>query len=334
MTKRREMFYYARHFFNRKTVDWFEKKGEQAMPRIARMVVKGEPAVYHVISRTALDGLPFGDVEKEYFFKVVKRLGKVYFTEIIGICMMGNHFHLLIKMLPESNFSDQEIKIRFEKYYGKEKIVTPGQMPSLRKRWSSLSEFVKEVKLGFTRFYNRRHDRRGFLWGERFKSVIVENGETLANCLAYIDLNPVRAGIVSRPEDYRWNSIGYHIQSGNCDDFLSLDFGMKEFNISDAGERLRRYRRFLYEKGSREKLAGMQIDAGTLQKEKARGFKLKRTDRFIHRTRYFTDSGIIGTRAFVQRHYRKFKHHFTSKEKIPKPIAGLEGIYSLKKLTE
>jgi len=43
--------------------------------------------------------------------------------------------------------------------------------------------------------------------------VIVENGETLVNCLAYIDLNPLRAGLVERPEQYRWNSLGYHIQT-------------------------------------------------------------------------------------------------------------------------
>jgi hypothetical protein len=73
-------------------------------------------------------------------------------------------------------------------------------------------------------YYNQRHNRRGTLWGERFKSVIVENGESLINCLAYIDLNPLRAGIVSRPEDYRWNSLGYHVQTGNNDNFLSLDF--------------------------------------------------------------------------------------------------------------
>jgi hypothetical protein len=47
--------------------------------------------------------------------------------------------------------------------------------------------------------------------------------------VGYIDLNPLRAGIVSRPEEYRWNSIGYHIQTGNKDNFLSLDFGLKEF---------------------------------------------------------------------------------------------------------
>jgi len=53
-----------------------------------------------------------------------------------------------------------------------------GQIPSLREKLSSLSEFVREIKVGFTRYYNKRHNRRGYFWGDRFKSVIVENGET------------------------------------------------------------------------------------------------------------------------------------------------------------
>lgn len=86
---------------------------------------------------------------------------------------------------------------------------------------------MREIKLGFTRYYNKRYGRRGYFWGDRFKSVVVENGQTLINCLAYIDLNPIRAGLVSRPEDYRWNSIGYHVQTSNKGRFLSLDFGLK-----------------------------------------------------------------------------------------------------------
>ena len=58
-------------------------------------------------------------------------------------------------------------------------------------------------------------------------------------------------------------------------------------------------------------------------------------DRFRYRTRYFIDSGIIGSKAFVDRVYRQFKHYFVSvHEKKPKPIRGLEGVYSLKRLSE
>jgi len=80
--------------------------------------------------------------------------------------------------------------------------------------------------------------------------MIVEKGEILINCLAYIDLNPLCAGLVERPEEYRWNSLGYHIQTNNQDNFLSTNFGLKEFSVKSKIERIRRYRRYVYEAGS------------------------------------------------------------------------------------
>ena len=305
------------------------------MPRIARMIVKGEPAVYHLMSRTALDGFVLGDVEKEYLLKLIKHLSSVYFTEVLGFCLMGNHFHILVKMIPGKKYSDEDVKTRYKRYYGKDKQAGAGQIPLLRQKWSSLSEYMKEIKQTFSRYYNKSHGRRGFFWSDRFKSVIVENGQTLINCLAYIDLNPVRAGIVEKPEDYRWNSIGYHVQTDNKDDFLSLDFGLKEFNVLDADERLRLYRKFLYEKGAYSKESGCQIAEKTVEKERKKDYKINRVDRFKYRTRYFSDSGIIGTKEFVTQNYQRFKHHFQSKnDKIPKLISGLDGVYSLKRLSK
>ena len=232
------------------------------MPRIPRMVIGDETTVYHVMSRTALDGFPLRDIEKDFMLDLIRRYSTLYFVEIIGFCLMGNHFHILVKTLPEYKFSDQDIKKRYVGFYGNERVFADGLIPSLRAKLSSLSEFVREIKVGFARYYNKKHNRRGYFWGDRFKSVIVDKGETLINCLAYIDLNPLRAGIVSRPEDYRWNSLGY-------------------------------------------------------------------------RTRYFTDSGVIGSKEFVSKTYMRFKHHFNSKnEKKPKPIKGLSGVYSLKRLAE
>ena len=167
-------------------------------------------------------------------------------------------------------------------------------------KWSRLSEFVKAIKQTFSRAFNKRHHRRGTLWGERFKSLIVEDGETLINCLAYIDLNPIRAGIVKHPENYRWSSLGYHVQSGNKDGFLSMDFGLVEFGELDQKERLRRYRQYVYEAGELDRAANESaktIDTQFIEKERRKGYALTRIDRFRHRTRYFTDSGIIGTQG-------------------------------------
>jgi REP element-mobilizing transposase RayT len=204
------------------------------MARIPRILIAGEPTAYHIISRSALDGYPIGRAEKEFFVRLLKRFGMTYFVEILGYCCLGNHFHLLVRMRPDTDFTDTEIKRRYRLLYGDDRSLQNGQIPVYRQKWSSLSEFVREIKLSFTRFYNKPHGRRGYLWGDRFKSVVVEDGHTLINCLAYIDLNPVRAGLVEKPEDYRWSSIGHHVQTGNRDKLLSLDLGLQEFGVADA----------------------------------------------------------------------------------------------------
>ena len=308
------------------------------MPRTQRMIIDDQSTVYHVMSRTALDGFPLGDIEKDYMLDLIRRYAALYLVEILGFCLMGNHFHILVRVIPEHNFNDEDILKRYVDFYGDKRIFADGLVPSLRMKLSSLSEFMREIKVNFARFYNRRHHRRGYFWGDRFKSVIVENGETLINCLAYIDLNPLRAGLVDLPEQYRWNSLGYHIQTDNRDNFLSTDFGLKEFNAKNQKERIRRYRRYVYEAGSinqPEKGSIKVIGDNALEKERSRGFELSKSDRFRYRTRYFTDSGIIGSKEFVSANYQRFKALFESKhEKKPKPIKGLDGIFSLKRLSE
>ena len=127
---------------------------------------------------------------------------------------MGNHFHLLVRMLPETGFTDEDMRQRFGNYAGNSDMIpTDEDISRLRVKWASVSEFSREIKVELSRYYNKLHKRRGYFWGDRFKSVLVENGETLINCLAYIDLNPIRAGLVERPEDYRWCSLAYHVQT-------------------------------------------------------------------------------------------------------------------------
>jgi hypothetical protein len=66
----------------------------------------------------------------------------------------------------------------------------------------------------FTKWFNRTHERSGNLWEDVFKSVIVEDGVAARTIAAYIDLNPVRAGMVQDPAEYRWSSYGEAIGGG------------------------------------------------------------------------------------------------------------------------
>ena len=136
---------------------------------------------------------------------------------------------------------------------------------------------------------------------------------------------------------------------------MSLDFGLKEFGVVDPEERLKRYRRYVYEAGALDRSdagSARVIDKDIVEKEGqtpvksaalvfieelngVNKYEIKRIDRFRYRTRYFTDSGIIGTKEFVSINYQRFKGVFMSKrEKIPRLVSGLDGIYSLKRLAE
>jgi putative transposase len=69
------------------------------------------------MSRTALDGNPLGDEEKDYLLDTIKLFGKLYFVDILGFTLMGNHFHLLVRMHPEIKYKDEEIQMRVNRFY-------------------------------------------------------------------------------------------------------------------------------------------------------------------------------------------------------------------------
>jgi hypothetical protein len=104
--------------------------------------------------------------------------------------------------------------------------------------------------------------------------------------------------------------------------------------VLDSEERLKRYRRYVYEAGALdhpgkgqapEEYATLSqvnstgqarvIDNDIVEHERKKKYEIKRVDRFRYRTRYFADSGIIGTKDFVSKNYMRFKHHFNSKNK-------------------
>ena len=82
------------------------------------------------------------------------------------------------------------------------------------------AEFMKSLGEQYVRYMNRRHDRSGSLWEGRFRSSIVQTDSYFLTCQRYIELNPVRAGMAQRPEDYRWSS--YRANAfGDMDDVLT-----------------------------------------------------------------------------------------------------------------
>jgi REP element-mobilizing transposase RayT len=280
-----------------------------------------------------LTGFPLETAEKEYLLGLITRLSRFYFVDVLGFCVMSNHFHLVTRMYPAEYFSDDLVRERLEKWFPEGREISEQTIARFRDRWSSLAQFVKDIKQGFTRYYNKRHGREGYFWNGRFKSLIVQNGRSLVNLLAYVDLNPVRAGIVKRPEQYRWCSLGYHVQTGNRDGLLCVDFGMKEWGEKDPEQIIRKYRQFVYETGAVDTGKGKPMDPEIVRKERRKNFELKRFELFCYRTRYFSDAGILGSKEFVKEVFDQVKHMLTSKdERKFTQLAGADGVYSMKRL--
>jgi putative transposase len=188
--------------------------------------LRGKPAIYHCISRVVDRQFVLGDAEKEQFVTYLRMYEAFSQVRVLTHCVMSNHFHILLEVPappPDrgASWSDRKFLRHLETLYSAGEVAEVGRrLRELRKNTSpeaaeafrekyfrrmwDLSQFMKTLKQRFTRWFNRTHGRTGTLWEERFKSVLVEDGHAARTMAAYIDLNPVRAGLVDDPKDYRW----------------------------------------------------------------------------------------------------------------------------------
>jgi REP element-mobilizing transposase RayT len=197
--------------------------------RVSRNLLKDSSRhqVFHVVSRIVDRRLIFRDEERECFVRIMRKYEGFCGVEVLAFCVMGNHFHILLR-IPEkpSQITESEIWRRMKHIYSPQKIKqyeteweewsTAGMsdrqeefLNCMRQRMYDLSVFLQELKQRFSKWYNFRSERKGTLWEERFRSVLLEGKEGVLKIVAaYIDLNPVRAGLVQDPKDYPWSSYG------------------------------------------------------------------------------------------------------------------------------
>lgn len=147
---------------------------------------------------------------------------------MISFCFMSDHMHILLRVPgdTEKEITDTVLLQRIESLYGKKQrnrlqhrwTVPSGVEPSpriekekdaYRHRMNDLGEFMKTLKQRLTQSYNKRHDREGTLWESRYHSILLEPTQHVLSVVsAYIDLNPVRAHMVSDPSTYCYSSFG------------------------------------------------------------------------------------------------------------------------------
>ena len=182
--------------------------------------------VHHLVSRIAHRVYFLKDEERSDFLEMVRRSAEFVGVQLLGWCVMGNHFHLLV-YLPQQETPDEcEVLRRYgvlkgtraaeaieSTFAGWRKDGESGEvrvaewLDRQRSRMYDIGSFMKIVKQWFTVEYNRRNGHKGTLWESAyFDRVVKRRTEDMSKCLAYIHLNPIRAAASDRFDGYAWSS--------------------------------------------------------------------------------------------------------------------------------
>lgn len=154
-----------------------------------------EGALYHVTARANRKEMIFeSDEIKNLFLEVIRRARRKYTFSIENFCVMGNHYHLMIR---------------------------PGA-------GANLSRIMQWIMSVFAMAYNRIHGLVGHVWGDRFFSMIVSGLKEYLRIFTYIDENPCKARIVDNPRAWRYGGLWHHRSGLNaiCDPLMDFASGM------------------------------------------------------------------------------------------------------------
>jgi len=293
--------------------------------------IKGEGAAYyHIMSRVIDGAFLLNDEEKERFCKLMRKAEAFSGVEILTHTTLDNHWHIHLLIPPPGELSDGEFLERVGHLYDPRVVsMLAAELKQLRTRGDEIgvdrlrarytyrmhdvSEFVKTLKQRFTQSYNARHKRKGTLWEDRFKSLLIEEGTgtTLATIAAYIDLNCVRAGIVEDPKDYRF--CGYaEALAGDESARRGIQRLMRIMGRKEDWSRAAcAYREWLYVRGAQtggSRRLGFSPEK--VQQVIETGGTLSYAELGRCRVRYFTDGAVLGSKLYIQDVLNRHRHRF------------------------
>ena len=303
-------------------------------------------AIYHCVSRVVDRQFVLQDVEKEQFVRFMRMYEALFGLSVITYCVMGNHFHVLVEVpkrpavLPtnselvalirkaKGNMEAESLERWFEMWreQGNFAAIEAARESYFSQMWD-VSQFMKVLKQRFTQWFNgsRPVRRKGTLWEDRFRSVLVESGEALRAMAAYIDLNPIRANLVSDPKDYRWSGYGEACAGRRLarKGLQRVLAGLGKEDAKDAttvGGMLAWYRMQVVGRGQeRRDASGKVTKVGLTQTDLAaterRQGQMPFQDYLRLRVRYFTDGSVLGTKAFVNGIFKSKREWFSEKRK-------------------
>ncbi|MBO7684311.1 MAG: hypothetical protein J6T51_06270 [Kiritimatiellae bacterium] len=197
------------------------------MARTRRIKFSDRDALHHVTSRiSGRQMLLAGAGVKDDMLVALERAAEFSGVNVGAFAILDNHFHVVVQVpFHEGAVPEGEVLRRYGALMGEKALkrlearlsglrrgggpaAAEAELDRLRARMHDLSQFVKTFKEEFGRLFRRRRPYPGTLWEGRFRSTLVGGAEYLRRCAAYVELNPVRAGLSSRADGYAWNTVG------------------------------------------------------------------------------------------------------------------------------
>ena len=217
------------------------------MPRPLRITVPNLP--FHILDRGNNRQIVFREDEDfVYFLKLLKRYKKELKFKLYHLCLMSNHIHFLIEPTVEG----------------------------------SLPKIMMRLTLAYSSYFNKKYGGVGHVWQGRYKSSLIDKEDYFIWCGLYIELNPVRAKLVTQPEDWRWSSYNFYA-FGEIDPLIENLIDVDPYYLqlgSSPGERQKRYR---------------QNIEGVME------------ERFLKDIREKLNEGVFGNLNFIKEMKEKFK---------------------------
>ncbi|NQU40995.1 MAG: transposase [Lentisphaerae bacterium] len=300
--------------------------------RTARIVGRGA-SYYHCMTRVIERRMLLNRDEKERFRKTMRQVAAFAGIEVLTYAVLDNHNHILLQVPERVELTEAEVLERITGLYGRVRASAVAMeldchreqgrheeaaalLYSYTHRMYDLSQYMKMIMQRFTQSYNRRHARRGTLWEDRFKSILVEGtADALSTMAAYIDLNAVRAGIVEDPKAYRFCGYGEAV-AGNKDARHGIEHIAAVLGQSGNWSALSQaYRKYLFMQAGTHTKRGRTLREAQIEKVLDAGGKLSKAELLHCRVRYFSDGVVLGSKAFVEDIFESHREEFGLKRK-------------------
>jgi len=174
--------------------------------------IKDYNTVHHLTSRIAHKVFFLNDEARNDFLSFVFRVTEFTGLDLLGWCVMTNHFHLLVHLPEPEEISDEEVRRRYDVLKGDGRatrvLLEAEDVAAQRKRMYNVGNYMKMIKQWFSEDYNQRNGHKGTMWEAVYYDVPVPlKSHDMAERLAYMHLNPVRAAITPEFAVYPWSSL-------------------------------------------------------------------------------------------------------------------------------